>query len=853
MKIENLRTERLAEPRGIVVAQPEFTWTLCASREGESQTACEVEVDRIEIDGGLTPVWRSGKLSRRIGEEIRYSGAALGSRCDYTWRARVWDSDDRVGDWSARAAFETGALAPDRIGAGWICGGGALRREFPVAAGLRRARAYVSGVGYYEFFCNGQKVSAAALAPSFTEFDRRVEYEIIDLTPHLKDGGNVVGFLLADGWWRHWADEQPSRINQALAEIVLEYGAGRREVLGTDETWQAAAGPLLAGENTGPQQVFDGVALDLGWLASGWCAPGVDEAGWQPARKAGDGVGALVPTLLPPVREVETLRPNLVRRLSDTVLAVDFGQNFTGWVRFRATAPQGARFVVRHAELLQPDGRLNTSTLRSAKQTDSYVLAGTPGETVEPRFMYHGFRHAEIEGPIAAVDADSIRGVVIHTDLEPVGEVTTSDARINWLLGALRWTVRSNAMSVMTDVCQRDERRGWLMDGVTGLKAGLLFYDMDAIARKWIEDMIDNQEPDGSLRGDTAPVWFPSKSVGWQRAIVLLPMALYESCGDRALLRRAFPHMRRYADYLLANLKDSLLPAGFSRHPPEWLCIGKRNDQVGDNAMAVDVLRKVARAMEVLGETGGEHYSAAADGMAAAAHKCWLNETSGSFGGDGGESYAQSNQVYALRFGLASPEHRRRVFDSLVDDLINARGDGPFVTTGIGSTEHLPFVLSEFGRDDLVWQWLQRDSYPGYGFMQRHGATAIWECWEQRTDIGMNAHNHTGLSGIGAWLMQNLVGIRPEPGPEPMFHMKPGIDLPLASLSARWRSRWGEVRIAWETQAGRKSLTVSIPAGCRGRLHLPGGFADCNSPAGEPMELTSGTVRIVAGEKPAKL
>jgi alpha-L-rhamnosidase len=818
----DMKTERLPAPRGIVTPTPEFTWALTADANGERQTACEIEVDRLVPNGSPMPVWRSGKLDRLIGEEVRYAGDALGSRSDYRWRLRVWDGDHKASDWSDWTTFETGVVEPDEFTAQWITGGGALRREVRVGEGLVRARAYVAGLGYYEFFCNGAKVSAATLAPSFTEFDKRVEYEIVDLTAALQAGDNCVGFLLADGWWRHGAEARKDRCNQALAEIVLEYADGNREVVISDESWQATHGPLIAGENDSPHQVFDGVALDLGWLASGWCEAGTGNEGWQPARLAGDGVGQLVPSLLPPVREVETLRPLAVKRLSNTLLSLDLGQNYTGYLRFRTTAEKGTRLVVRHAELLHPDGRLNPGTLRTAKQVDTFLLTGTPEEIVEPRFLHHGLRYAEIEGPIDVVDIDSIEGVVVHTDLEPVGTVTTSDARINWLLDAVKWTVRGNAMSVMTDVCQRDERRGWLMDGVTGLKAGLLFYDMTALARKWVEDMIDGQESDGSLRGDCAPVWIPCKSVGWQRALVLVPMAIYECCGDRGLLERAFPHMCRYADYLLANLKNDLLPAGFSRHPVEWLCIGKQNDQLGDNALAVDVLRKVAQAAEILGESGAG-YVAGAERIAAAADVRWSRKGTGNFGGGGGQAYAQSNQVYALRFGLAGQEVCQEVFDSLVFDLMQARGDGPFVTTGIGSTEHLPIVLSEHRRDDLVWQWLQRDAYPGYGFMQRHGATAIWECWDQRVEAdGMNAHNHTGLSGIGTWLMQYLVGIRVEPGSEPLFHLRPAVHLPLASLDAHWRSRWGEIGVKWETTDDRKRLTVTIPPGGRGRLALAG-------------------------------
>lgn len=850
---ENLRTERLRTPHGVVVDKPAFTWTLGSDINEERQSACEVEVERLAVDGSRSLVWSSGKLKKPIGEDVHYEGEKLESRSDYCWRVRVWPAlretegvgADQVGEWSCWADFETGVVAPDEIGAQWIAGGGALRRELSIGEGLLRARAYVSGLGYYEFFCNGQKVSAAALAPSFTEFDKRVEYEIIDLTAHLKSGSNCLGFLLADGWWKHSqdfceqkADGHQDRTNQGLGEIVLEYADGRREVVSTDESWQAETGPIILEDNRSSQQFFDGITLDLGWLASNWCFAGTVSTDWQSATTSCEQVSTLVPSLLPPVREVEVLKPLFVKELSDKVLVIDFGQNFTGWIRFRASANKGTRLVVQHAELLRKDGRLNPASLRSAQQLDTFVLSGNPKELVEPRLLHHGLRYAEIQGSIEAVDIDSIEGVVIHTDLESVSTITTSDARINWLLDALRWTIRSNAMSIMTDVCQRDERRGWLMDGFTALKAGLLFYDMDTMARKWVEDMIDNQEADGSLYSGTAPKWGKYKSVGWQRAIILTPMIIYENSGDRDLLQRAYPHMRGYADYLLANLKDDLLPAGFSEHPVEWLCIGNQNDELGDNAVAIDALRKLARAAEVLGEAHGEAYTKAADKMAAAAGKrwkagiCWHGQPGGHFGGDGGQNYAQSNQVYGLRFGLVAPEDRQDVFDSLVVDIMQARGDEPFVTTGIGSTEHLPFVLSEFGREDIVWQWLQRDTYPGYGFMQHHGATAIWECWDQRLDEGMNAHNHTGLTGIGVWLREYLIGFNVEPGPEPLFHLRPALHLPLDSLNAKWMSRWGEIEVSWTTREGHKELNITIPIGCRGHLQL--------LPGGEELELGSG-------------
>jgi alpha-L-rhamnosidase len=522
--------------------------------------------------------------------------------------------------------------------------------------------------------------------------------------------------------------------------------------------------------------------------------------------------------------------------MSDNLLSVDFGKNFTGWIRFQASVQKGAVFTIRHAELLHEDGRLNPDILRTAKQTDTFLMSGKPdGETVEPRLLYHGLQYAEIEGPIDGVDAKSIEGRVIHTDLPVIGEVTTSNERINWLLDALRWTVRGNAMSVMTDVCQRDERRGWLLDGFTGFKTGMLWYDMNALGRKWFEDMAINQQSEGCLYNDTAPVWACEGwgkmfGIGWQRAVVLLPMRLYEVYGDRVLLERAYPVMCRWADYLRSLLKDGLLPKDLCKHGPEHLCVGRRNNDIANTALAIDALHKVAKAGRILGYFESDIYDISADEMSLAAHRVWYDSKNGCYGG--GENFAQANQIYALRFGITPPEERQHVFDRLVDDMMNSRGTGPVVLSGIGSVEHVPFVLSDFGRDDLVWQWLQRDEYPSYGFMQKNGATAIWERWEKMTYNQMNAHNHTGLTGIGVWLMERLVGIEVESGSEPVFHLRPGIHLPVESLRARWQSRWGELRIEWKTKGTQRELEIFIPPGCVGRLFT---YGDNN-----PVELTAG-------------
>lgn len=821
MQTDRHRVERLTEPKGIDQAAPEFTWQLVSLNQGDFQTAYQIEVDLVSPDGGVIPVWRSGKTASKIGDEVLYCGQVLASRSLYRWRLQVWDADDAAGPWSDWHSFETGVLAPDKIAGQWIGGGRVLRKEFELRDHPLRARAYVTGLGYYEFYCNGQKVSRGALAPSFTDFSKRVEYEIIDLTPLLAPGNNAVGFLMGDGWWRHHTEN----LLQAIAEIELIFADGKREILVSDASWSAAAGPIAQDPSAKNQQLFNGITYDARLLEPDWSRAGMRSLHpWSPAVPLAGSGGELVPSLLPPVRITEILAPKEIRKLSATSAIVDFGQNFAGWVRFTAKAPSGSEFVLRHAELLHPDGSLNMETLRESKSEDRYLLRGDPaGEVMEPHFTYHGFRYMQIEGPLEFLDMASIAGCVVHSDLEPTLEFSSSDDALNWLVSACRWTVRSNHYSVPTDCCQRNERRGWGMDGYLMSNSVAYFYDVDALFRKWHRDMCDNQGADGNLLSDCSPAWGPGTSLGWTRVIVMVPMKLYRMYGDLRLLHQAYPHMQAYCEHLLSNVKDDVLQESFSKHPAEWLCVGHKEKVLPDNALACDVLQTMSEAASLLGHEGDrQRYSTAGTELAKRVHRIWFDGPSGCY--QGGTFFAQSNQVYPLRFGMVPEEHVPAVVDRLIDDLASARGKEPFLTTGIGSTVHLLEVLSSVGRDDLAWKIIQRNEYPGWGFMRENGATTIWERWEKMTYNQMNAHNHAGLSGVAGWVMRHIAGLAVKPGSEPVFTLSPAVHLPIQRLSVKWTTRWGGLAVSWTKQAGnaKTRLCVEIPTGCRAELTLRG-------------------------------
>ena len=175
----SLKTEYADRPLGLDVARPRFSWVAVAPGYGAAQTAYQILV--ASAPELLTPeradVCDSGKVGSAQTFGIEYDGPAA-ARTRYHWTVRLWDHDDRAGEWAEPSWFETGLLDEGFGTAQWI--GGAtqsaplLRRSFAVDGAVRRARLYASGLGYADLRLNGQAVSDAVLDPGFTAYDRTV-------------------------------------------------------------------------------------------------------------------------------------------------------------------------------------------------------------------------------------------------------------------------------------------------------------------------------------------------------------------------------------------------------------------------------------------------------------------------------------------------------------------------------------------------------------------------------------------------------------------------------------------------------------------------------------------------------
>ena len=243
----------------------------------------------------------------------------------------------------------------------------------------------------------------------------------------------------------------------------------------------------------------------------------------------------------------------------------DLGQNVTGRVRLRARGPAGGALIIRHAEMLDAEGNLYLANLRSASACDQYTLRGdADGETFEPRFTIHGFRYFEVETRSADVAIEDATGVVLHCDLPLTGEFSCSDPLINQLQKNIVWSQRGNYLDVPTDCPQRDERLGWTGDAVAFTRTAAFNMDVAAFYRKWLQDLADAQNEDGSVPAVAPAVEGLPADGGpaWADAAVVCPWIIYECFADRRLLERHFDMAVRFVDQLRAGNPDLIRRGG---------------------------------------------------------------------------------------------------------------------------------------------------------------------------------------------------------------------------------------------------------------------------------------------------
>ena len=842
-----LRTEYKVNPIGIDARQPRLSWQLRSDARGVSQSAYQVRVALNEADlgAGRRLVWDSGRVTSGDSIHRPYAGPPLQSGQTYCWQVRVWDAQGTATPWSDIATWEMGLLGPADWKSSWIdpnlpedikTSGPSpmLRREFTLNGAVRRARACVTSHGLYEMTINGRRVGDELFTPGWTSYNKRLQYQTYDVTSLLKRGPNAVGVMLGNGWYRGYLAWENRRNIYGdrlglLVQIKVTYQNGREEIIGTDQQWIAATGPLLMSE------IYHGETYDARLEKAGWTEPGYDDRGWSPVSVVDHPKERLVAPAGPPVRRIQELKPVRVYKTTAGEFVADMGQNMVGWVRLSAEGPAGTTVTLRHAEVLDKQGNFYTDNLRAAKATVRYTLKGGAREVFEPRFTFFGFRYVAIDGYPGELTPGDLTGIVIHSDAPSAGRLETSHQLVNQLQSNIVWAQKGNFLDVPTDCPQRDERLGWTGDAQVFARTAAFNMDVAGFFTKWLADLAADQFDDGRvphvipnvLGGGNSPS--TGGSAAWGDAAVIIPWTIYLTYGDTRLLEQQYSSMAKWVGFERARAGDDLIWEG-DRHFGDWLAFATtRSDYPGATtakeliataffAYSTELMERVALVLDKRDDAA--RYRDQLERIKHAFVREFVSEN-----GRVGEN-TQTAYVLALQFDLLPEGLRAGAAERLARE-VRERGH---LTTGFVGTPYLCHVLSRYGYLREAYQLLTRRGYPSWLYPVTQGATTIWERWDGQKpdgtfqDTGMNSFNHYAYGAIGDWMYRVMAGLEIDPAAPGYKHViiRPQPGGGFTSVKATHETIRGTVGSEWTLDGGRFELVVTVPANAQATVSLPG-------------------------------
>lgn len=559
--IERMRVEWCESPICVDTQTPRFSWTYNGRF---SQDSFELTV----MEEGGSQVWTSGPVKSGEMNYVGDTGMGLLPMTTYRWKVTAKSADGRtlVSD---EARFETALFSDEDWVASWISDGRlkdeetapVLKRNLVVADGFSKARLYISAAAYSDFFINGTPIFSSPLNPAYTDYGKRNLYIAKDVTAFLKGGENEMYAVLGNGFYNVvdyvavWDFDKAGWRDRAkmIAQLYVEYPDGRKYIVGTDSSWKALAEP-----KDNPYRmnnIYSGDTYDCRIPSPGPSAKTQDDL-WTAAVTVSAPSAALRAQYMGENVAERRIPARSIRMIGDTVALCDFGVNLSGLSNFTVKGETGSVVKIQHGECLGKDGRLDVWHMDEhfrprpghGFQKDVFIL--DDGENVlGDRFSYDGFRYAEIRSD-RPFSVESAEASFIHTDLERTGKFEASDTVLNGIHEMVIQSYLSNSMGIPTD-CPQREKNGWTADGWVSCEIGLLNFDSANLYLKWIDDIIDNQRPNGEICAI-----IPSHGWGlgigpvWDAVLFVIPEKLYDYTGDIRGIQRAAQACRDYLGFL---------------------------------------------------------------------------------------------------------------------------------------------------------------------------------------------------------------------------------------------------------------------------------------------------------------
>ena len=864
IRLSQLRCEYLSEPLGLDIRQPRLSWILkCtdSARLNVRQSAYQIIVTRESGE----KVWDSRRVKSDETAHIVYAGKPLEACTRYEWKVRAWDEKGVASPWSKTANWTMGFLHYTEWQAKWI--GPAhdtpwvekksppspmLRKEFAISGKVKRAIAYVSALGVYEFRLNGQRVGDHILAPEWTDYHRRVQYQAYDVTEHLRAGKNAMGAVLGQGWYAGRIGLHGHLVGggiraayghhlKFILHLAVEMADGKKKLISSDLDWTYTTDGPIRGSD-----LLDGETYDARREIPGWDRAGFDDSSW---KKVTSSLGPeLVMQRNEPIRITRMLAPIAMTEPKRGVYIIDLGQNMVGWARIKVRGNAGQKIRFRYAEVLNPDGTLYRDNLRNppiategAMQEDHYICKDKGDEIFEPHFTYHGFRYVEITG--YKPQLDDLTGCVFHSSCPETAEFRCSSNLLNRIMKAIIWTQRGNLQGIPTDCPQRDERLGWMGDIQVFAQTACFNMDMGGFFSKWLQDVRDAQADDGRLP-DIAPHPFNknmtfSGNPGWGDAGVIVPWRAYVNYGDVGILEENFEAGRRWIAFILRKNPNLLwqnrrsatdfeygdwLNADTFIDLPHWPKKGglvpKEISATMFFAHSTGLMARIAKRLGRKREAG--EYEKLAKNIQAAFLRAYVSKN-GKIKGD-----TQAGYALALSFDLLPAKLRPLAVKHLIAALKPYKGS---LSTGFISTVRMMNELTRYGHSDEAYHLVNKTTQPSWGYMVENGGTTIWERWDGWAEgrgfqnPGMNSFNHYAIGAVGEWMWRTIIGLNPDESAPGWKHflVRPIPGGGLTSARGKYQSIRGTIAVDWKIENGIFKLNVDIPCNTTANVQLPGG------------------------------
>ncbi|WP_035154864.1 alpha-L-rhamnosidase [Cohnella thermotolerans] len=857
LKLQSLTCEYRTGLLGTDVRIPRFGWKLISEMRGTVQRAYRIQVAGPDANFE-EPLWDSGRVESDRSIHIPYGGPDLRSRTRYHYRVKVWDGFGRESVWSEQDWWETGLFSPEEWRAKWITPDSKsldpdakevflLRTRFETKTGIVSARIYATAAGVYEIYLNGRRVGEDLLAPGWTSYRHRQQYQTYDVTSYLSSGENGIGVLLGDGWYKGeltWLGKTKIYGDRRaiLLQLHVQYEDGSEQWIATDSSWKCSTGPILWSE------LYNGEKYDARLEHQGWSEAGFQEtANWHGTEEVELPYAHLVAQENWPIRVTETVKPRRVIRTPAGELVLDMGQNLVGRMRITLDVAAGTAIRLRHAEVLDRYGNFYVGNLRKAKQTVEYVAKGGGTETYAPHFTFQGFRYVQVEGYPFEDDEQLLQrfvAEVIHSDMEPTGSFECSNPMVNRLQSNIVWGQRGNFLDVPTDCPQRDERLGWTGDAQVFVRTAAFNYHVGPFFTKWLRDLKADQRPTGSVPyvvpnalGDyTSEQWGDETytSSAWGDAATVCPWTIYLTYGDKRLLAEQYGSMKAWVEFIRSQGDDEhLWNTGF--HFGDWLALdafegsyfGATPVHLVATAYYALSTRLLRDAAAVLGQDDDVRvYGELLEGIKAKFRETYVTPEGRM------AARTQTAHVLPLVFGLVEGESRERIAADLNELVV--RNDY-HLSTGFVGTPYLCQALSDNGYHDTAVRLLLQDTYPSWLYSIAKGATTIWEHWDGIKPDGsfwsddMNSYNHYAYGAIGDWMYRYVAGLDLDEteAAYKRIRIAPRISSGLLAYArASLSSPYGKIESGWSAVGNEVAVEATIPANASAEVILYGADAD---------------------------